>query len=133
MTAHCITAANIFLYACRYACAYAYASKATAAAATSYVVANTPPSVRVVFLGFEDGDSVRTGDVMETCSTASNPCRHALFDFRDHAGWGWGPHGRSSYDPLTTLFAVRGVSQLGMGLSKSRLHTSWLTFLLMAS
>ena len=43
-------------------------SQATAAAAASYVAANTPPSVRMMFLGFSDGDNVRTGDVMETCA-----------------------------------------------------------------
>ena len=94
-------------------------SKATAAAASSYVAANTPPSVRLIFLGYSDGDSVRTGAVMETCATAANPCRHALEDFHHRAGWGWvNGRGRSSYDPLTTLFAVRGLSVEGMGFSE---------------
>ena len=92
-------------------------SKATAAAASSYVAANTPSSVRVIYLGFRDGDRVRTGAVMATCARAANPCRHALEDFHHRAGWGWGPGGRSSYDPLTTLFAVRGLSVEGMGFS----------------
>ena len=92
-------------------------SKATAAAASSYVAANTPSSVRVIYLGFRDGDQVRTGAVMATCASAANPCRHALEDFHHRAGWGWGPGGRSSYDPLTTLFAVRGLSVEGMGFS----------------
>lgn len=92
-------------------------SKATAAAASSYVAANTPSSVRVIYLGFRDGDRVRTGAVMATCASAANPCRHALEDFHHRAGWGWGPGGRSSYDPLTTLFAVRGLSVEGMGFS----------------
>ena len=54
-------------------------------------------------------------------ATADNPCRHALEDFHHQSyslGWGWGVGGRSSYDPLTTLFAVRGVSVEGMGLSE---------------
>jgi len=95
-------------------------SQATAAAASSYVAANTPPSVRTIYLGFSAGDIVRTGAVMQTCVAASspNPCRHALLDFHAHAGWGWGTGGRSSYDPLTTLFAVRGLSVEGMGLGK---------------
>ena len=101
-------------------------SKATAAAASSYVAANTPPSVRVIYLGYSAGDSVRTGAVMETAAacpaaTADNPCRHALEDFHQQShslGWGWGVGGRSSYDPLTTLFAVRGLSVEGMGLSE---------------
>ena len=93
-------------------------SKATAAGASSYVVAHMPPSVRIIYLGFKDGDVVRTGAIMQSCATADNPCRHALLDFRDHAGWGWGPGGRSSYDPLTTLLAVRGVSMEGMGFSE---------------
>ena len=92
-------------------------SKATAAAASSYVAANTPSSVRVIYLGFRDGDQVRTGAVMATCASAANPCRHALEDFHHRAHWGWGPGGRSSYDPLTTLFAVRGLSVEGMGFS----------------
>ena len=93
-------------------------SQATAAAASAYVAANVPPTVRVTYLGFRDGDAVRTGAVMESCAQASNPCRQALLDFRDRAGWGWGPGGRSSYDPLTTLLAVRGVSVQGMGFSE---------------
>ena len=101
-------------------------TKATAAAASSYVAANTPPSVRVIYLGYSAGDSVRTGAVMETAAacpaaTADNPCRHALEDFHQQShslGWGWGVGGRSSYDPLTTLFAVRGLSVEGMGLSE---------------
>ena len=93
-------------------------SKATAAAASSFVAANVPPFVRTIYLGFDDGDVVRTGAVMETCATAANPCRHALLDFRDRAGWGWGAGGRSSYDPLTSLLAVRGASVEGMGLSE---------------
>ena len=83
-------------------------SKATAAAASWYVAANTPPSVRVIFpnpnpnpgpspnpdsnpsprpnpnlnpkqvrvifLGYSDGDSVRTGAAMETNMTRTpNP------------------------------------------------------------
>ena len=94
------------------------ASKATAAAASSYVAANVPPSVGIIYLGFDDGDRVRSGAILETCTVQANPCRHALMDFRDRAGWGWGPGGRSSYDPLTVLLAVRGVSREGMGMSK---------------
>ena len=94
-------------------------SKATASAASAYVTQNIPPSVRVIYLGFSDGDVVHTGAIMETCATADNPCRHALMNFKDTAGWGWIPgSGRSSYDPLTTLLAVRGVSVEGMGFSE---------------
>lgn len=93
-------------------------SMATAAGASAYVTTNMPPSVRMIYLGFRDGDVVRTGAIMETCAPATNPCRHAILNFRDHAGWGWGPGGRSSYDPLTTLLAVRGVSVEAMGLSE---------------
>jgi len=74
--------------------------------------------VQVIYLGFRDGDVVRTGAVMETCAAEANPCRHALINFRDHAGWGWGKGGRSSYDPLTSLLAVRGVSREGMGFGE---------------
>jgi len=93
-------------------------SRATAAAASSFVAANVPPSVRTIYLGWRVGDVVRTGAVMELCAAPANPCRHALMDFRDRAGWGWGPGGRSSYDPLAALLAVRGVSREGVGLSE---------------
>ena len=92
-------------------------SQATAAAAASYVTAHMPPSVRIFYLGYSDGDHVKTGAAMETCAPTTNPCRHALMDFRDRADWGWAPGGRSSYDPLTTLLAVRGVSRAGTGFS----------------
>ena len=92
-------------------------SKATAAAATAYVAENMPRSVRVIYLGYEDGERVRTGAALEECAAETNPCRHALMEFRDNAHWGWARGGRSSWDPLATLLAVRGVSQKGMGLS----------------
>ena len=53
-------------------------SRATAAAASSFVAANVPPAVRTIYLGFRDGDVVRTGAVMEVCAAPANPCRHAL-------------------------------------------------------
>ena len=69
-------------------------------------------------MGYNDGESVRTGAILDTCAVATNPCRRALVDFRDRAGWGWAPGGRSSWDPLTTLLAVRGVSREGIGMSE---------------
>eukprot|EP00312_Isochrysidales_sp_CCMP1244_P001800 CAMPEP_0196687984 /NCGR_PEP_ID=MMETSP1090-20130531/15735_1 /TAXON_ID=37098 /ORGANISM="Isochrysis sp, Strain CCMP1244" /LENGTH=457 /DNA_ID=CAMNT_0042026833 /DNA_START=42 /DNA_END=1415 /DNA_ORIENTATION=+ len=99
---------------------YNYASDAaadTAAGASSYVVDHWPHTVRMVFLGFEVGANVRTGAVLETCAKVENPCRHAYMNYKEENSnqWNQAEGGRPSWDPLTTLFAVRGAS--GEGLS----------------
>ena len=74
-----------------------------ASAASAYVVANVPPSVEVIFSGVEVGLQVQCGGQLSTCAPASNPCRQAFIDFE-----GGPSKSRFSWDPLTTLVAVRG-------------------------
>eukprot|EP00039_Didymoeca_costata_P011342 m.158490 g.158490 ORF g.158490 m.158490 type:complete len:331 (-) comp15138_c0_seq3:56-1048(-) len=70
---------------------------------TSFVATNWPTSVAVVWSGWELGAPVETGGVMTAKLPVSNPCRQAYID---HSGAG---NNRSSWDPLTTLYAVRGL------------------------
>ena len=65
-------------------------------------------------LGYDVGDRVHSGAILETCATEDNPCRHAVLNFKHTAGWGWARGGRASYDPLTTLLAVREASRIGL-------------------
>jgi len=65
--------------------------------------------VPTIFAGFEVGRAVRTGAALETCAPRESPCRQALMDFRRDNPGAWGPGGRMSFDPITTLVAVRGV------------------------
>lgn len=80
-------------------------SAETAAAASRYVFANMPPEVKVIFLGFEVGLNVFSGGILSNCSAASNPCRAAFENFGNGPGVN-----RYSWDPLTTLMAVRGAA-----------------------
>jgi inosine-uridine nucleoside N-ribohydrolase len=72
------------------------------APSTAFVVEHWPASVPIVFLGWEIGHPILTGAVMTNGTAANNPCRQAYIDH------GNGLVGRSSWDPATTLFAVRG-------------------------
>jgi hypothetical protein len=77
----------------------------TAKEATAYVVSHLPPQVQVVFSGFEVGYQVLAGARLSSCTPPSNPCRAAFISFEG------GPNlPRYSWDPLSTLFAVRGLS-----------------------
>ena len=76
----------------------------TASAASGYVFANMPPSTRILFLGFDVGVKVKTGGRLTQCAPVSNPLRQA---FVDNQGPG---NDRCSWDPLTTLIAVRGAA-----------------------
>ena len=80
------------------------ASAATAGAASAYVFANLPPSVQIIFSGYDVGLNVQSGGRLSTCTPASNPCRAAFIDYEGAPG-----KSRYSWDPLTTLLAVRGV------------------------
>lgn len=60
-----------------------------------------PTSVDQVFSGL--GKDVLTGGVLTDCAPPSNPCRRAIID-RQGPGTP-----RSSWDPLVTLTAIRGV------------------------
>ena len=78
-------------------------SKETASHASSYVAANWPAPL--VWSGFEVGVAVQSGGRLSSCAPASNPCRAALENFEG------GPNkSRFSWDPLTTLAAVRGAA-----------------------
>jgi hypothetical protein len=83
-------------------------------AASSYVMSHMPTEVNVIFSGFEVGVFVNTGGPLQSCAPASNPCRQALLDYCTDL-----PHlctakkAHSSFDPLTTLVAVRGAAAAG--------------------
>ena len=63
-----------------------------------------PPSVPITFLGGEVGEPVLTGGVLTDGAPASSPVRAAYIAYN-------GPYGnRSSWDPMTLLYAVRGNS-----------------------
>jgi hypothetical protein len=80
-------------------------SAATAAAASGYVFAHMPEEVKVIFSGFEVGINVISGAKLSSCAAETNPCRQAMIDYEG------GPNkGRFSWDPLTTLVAVRGAA-----------------------
>mmetsp|Transcript_17388 Transcript_17388/g.45403 ORF Transcript_17388/g.45403 Transcript_17388/m.45403 type:complete len:342 (-) Transcript_17388:170-1195(-) len=69
---------------------------------TAFTLAHWPRSVPIVFLGWEVGAPIGTGGCMTSHTAVTNPCRAAYID---HSGAG---NDRSSWDPATTLFAVRG-------------------------
>jgi len=66
-----------------------------------------PREVKVVFSGQEVGAGIPSGSSLSHCAGDENPCRQAYIDY---VGFG---NTRSSWDPLTTLFAVRGASAVG--------------------
>merc|ERR1712176_1072931 len=69
---------------------------------TSDTLSNWPPSVPITFLGWEVGSIILTGAGLTNSTPPANPCRRAFIDHQ-------GPSTpRSSWDPATTLFAVRG-------------------------
>jgi len=65
-------------------------------------VQNMPPEVKIMFSGFEVGVSVQSGGALTSCAPETNPCRQAYIDY---VGEG---NNRNSWDPLTTVYAVRG-------------------------
>ncbi|KAL1511374.1 hypothetical protein AB1Y20_006176 [Prymnesium parvum] len=70
----------------------------------AFVFAHLPPKVPVLYLGVEIGLEVMHGAALTDCADRSNPCRQAYIDYLR------GPHrDRPSWDPLTTLAAVRGI------------------------
>ena len=88
---------------CNFAGGY-HADHATGAAASGYAIAHLPREVQVLFLGFDVGRRVKTGGALTKCAPKSNPCRAAFINDEGKGG------SRSSWDPLTTLIAVRGVA-----------------------
>merc|ERR1712137_253799 len=75
---------------------------ATGSAASAYVYSNWPENVQIIFSGFEVGVEVHTGGPIYDCVPDTNPIKTA---FADYVGYG---NTRNSWDPLTTLVAVRG-------------------------
>jgi hypothetical protein len=61
-----------------------------------------PSSVKQIFSGV--GGDVMHGDWLEGCAANGNPCRQAF------ENWGVAGRGRSSWDPIAVLIAVRGVA-----------------------
>jgi hypothetical protein len=84
-------------------------SDAACRGSAKLAVEGWPSSVKQIFSGV--GGDVMHGDWLANCSTDANPCRRAQQD------WPNGPQrpkdnilgkGRSSWDPITVLTAVRG-------------------------
>lgn len=80
---------------------------AVGAAASAYVYSNWPPSVKIIFSGFEVGVEVYTGGPLKDCQPSTSPVRQS---FADAMGPG---NSRCSWDPLTTVVAVRGAESMG--------------------
>lgn len=91
---------------------------ATASAASSYVAAQWPMESKLIWSGFEVGVSVQSGGsaFQEKCAVAAeckqnpnitqcDPCAAALISY-----YGAPNRSRYSWDPLTTLVAVRGAA-----------------------
>eukprot|EP00966_Prymnesium_polylepis_P137852 3185830-Prymnesium_polylepis.1 len=90
-------------------------NRATASAAAGYVAANWPPESKLIWLGFEVGVMVQSGGAgFQRCSVAADcrttpwtpscdPCAAAMVTYEKGAN-----RSRFSWDPLTTLVAVRG-------------------------
>ena len=74
-----------------------------ASSASEYVFSRMPSEVRVIFSGSEVGLRVQSGGRLSSCQPVSCPSRAAFENF------GGGPNrSRFSWDPLSTLVAVRG-------------------------
>ena len=87
-------------------CAHAdKASSATASRASSFVSQNWPENVPILYSGFDVGLGVQSGAKLSTCANKSNPARAAFINYE-----GGKNKSRFSWDPLTTLIAVRGVT-----------------------
>ena len=96
---------------CNFCGCYNGASESDASVAmhaTAYVYSHMPPNVKIIFSGFGVGLQVQTGGVLSSCAPATNPCRRAFIDYEGGPG-----KSRYSWDPLTTLVAVRGAEAVG--------------------
>ncbi|EDQ87548.1 uncharacterized protein MONBRDRAFT_27022 [Monosiga brevicollis MX1] len=72
---------------------------------TKFVIEHWPSHIPITYLGSFVGQEVVTGAAMTNQLPTTNPCRQAYVDFN-------GPsNGRFSWDPMTTLLAVRGIDQ----------------------
>jgi hypothetical protein len=83
----------------------------TGSAASSYVASHWPSTSKIIWSGTEVGSRVQSGGGgFQRCEVAStsNPCAAAMINY-EH-----GPNkSRFSWDPLTTLVAVRGAAAAG--------------------
>lgn len=91
-------------------CAWGARSCPTSRQASAFVLDNWPSSVPLRFSGFEAGSQVLTGQPFAAgdaaaCPGIAGPVGAA---FRSYAPWNSDYPGRMSWDPLTTLYAVRG-------------------------
>jgi len=76
-----------------------------APASANYSVEHMPRSVKMVFLGYNEGKKILSGGKMTTCLGEDNPCRRAFIDRQ-------GPHHpRYSWDPATVLYAILGAEK----------------------
>lgn len=90
------------------------------ALANSSLALLTNSGVPITYLNFEAGVDVRTGAVLETVAPARSPCRQAYVAFCGVMGEPWCTGGgRSSWDPMGVLYAVRG---LGNSYHRERGH-----------
>jgi hypothetical protein len=81
---------------------------ATGAADSAYVYSHWPATVKLLFSGFNMGAAVHTGGPLGKCAPINNPCRQAFLDTVGYGGT------RDSFDPLTTLIAIRGIEAVGV-------------------
>eukprot|EP01052_Picozoa_sp_SAG31_P022332 SAG31_NODE_1772_length_7306_cov_3.341335_11_plen_398_part_00 len=81
-----------------------------ASAASAYVAKHWPTESKIIWSGSEVGSKVQSGGAgfQQRCpavATARNPCAAAVINYEHGAN-----KGRMSWDPLTTLVAVRGAA-----------------------
>jgi hypothetical protein len=53
-------------------------------AAASFVFANMPPEVKILYSGFDVGVQVHSGGALTECAPTSNPCRAAYISYCEH-------------------------------------------------
>ena len=53
-------------------------------AAASFVFANMPPEVKILYSGFDVGVQVHSGGALTECAPMSNPCRAAYISYCEH-------------------------------------------------
>ena len=80
-----------------------------ASPSTKFVVSHLPNDLRVVFSGQEVGLEIHHGAALTYCSSKENPCRQAYISYLGGPG-----RNRFSWDPITTLYAVRGAAVPGI-------------------
>lgn len=75
------------------------------ASLTRHVIHSWPENGPIVYLGYEEGVNVVTGKLLMNEGPASDPVRMAYIYYTFFAG-------RSSWDPLTVLYAMHGLGDL---------------------